>query len=213
VSTRRCPLCGAQYIATATMCADCHVVLVDDPVEDGAPPAASGGPLGEGDHGDETDVEEVVFDLADWDADLRVLLDRTLDAQRIPRLWDGGDLIVPPPFEDRVTDLIEEIDFPDALDPDEDDDGDDAAPELMSVLYVGADRLVANPAHPVAIVEVLEAVERIAGVGSPFGIEEATWEAIVEWAEELADALGQDAEDEVISATARQLRDRLRPYV
>jgi hypothetical protein len=63
-----CPRCGAQYLASATTCADCGARL-----------------RGAGD-----DVDEVAYDLADWTAEQREELVASLAAEGIvARLEDG----------------------------------------------------------------------------------------------------------------------------
>jgi hypothetical protein len=218
VTTKVCPACGAEYIPTATACADCKVALVLQAPEDDAP----GDGFGAGDpDGAEAlddlegsdDGEALAYDLADWSDDQRLALTDQLTAEGIPWGWDGDELLVELLDEARVEELVEGIDFPDALDADESDDGDDAAPEVMSTLYVAADRLRANPDHRESVMAVLDAAEAAHDLAVPFGIEPPTWRAILEQVDALADALGEADDPDEARDAAHNLRASLRPYV
>lgn len=196
--TRACPVCGDRYVATATTCADCAVALVDvlDDEDDGG------------------DGEGIAYDLADWDDDQRRGLEAALDAAGIEWEWDGDELVVDLAAEARVEALIEAVDFPDALavQDDEGDDGAAADPELLSRLFVAADRLRGNPEHPGAVDEVLE-VARADPPGPPWGVDARTWAGVLERLGAVAAALEARAEDDVVRAAADALRGALRPLV
>ena len=68
-----CPRCGAQYLATATTCADCGARL-----------------RGAGDEGD-----EVAYDLADWAAEQREDLVASLAAEGVAARLEDTELVVP----------------------------------------------------------------------------------------------------------------------
>ena len=223
MTTKVCPACGAEYIATATACADCKVALVlPEPVPEGADvDEVEGGAAAGGDEGEEalddldgSDVDEALaYDLADWSPDQRADLTALLDTEGIPWAWDGDELLVDVADEARVEELVESIDFPDALDADGDGETADDAAELMSTLYVATDRLQGNPDHSASVMAVLEVADVAADVAPPYGIEAATWKGILEQLDALADALGGEDDPDVVQEAARSLRTTLRPYV
>ena len=198
MSLKWCPACGAEYIATATACADCKVALVDEePVDD---------LVDEG--------EALAYDLSDWTEPQRAELVALLEADGIPYAWDGDELVVGLADDEQVENLIDGIDFPDALEPDDSPDADvDTVPDLMSDLFVAADRLQSNPEHTASVLSFLEAAELAPTVPAPFGLDPPTWEAVLGHVADLADALGDGAEAPLVRLAARNVRDALRPYV
>ena len=193
-----CPACGAEYIATATACADCRVALVDEQT------------------GDDLldDDEALAYDLADWDEPQRAELVALLEADGIPYAWDGDELIVGVADDAAVEGLIDGIDFPDALDPDDSPEADvDTVPDLLSDLFVAADRLQSNPEHTASVMAMLESAEAAPDLPVPFGIEPPAWEGVLELVTQLADALAEDAEAPIVRHAAKTLRDTLRPFV
>jgi hypothetical protein len=185
-----CPRCGAQYLASATTCADC-----------GARLRGAGG-----------DVDEVAYDLADWTAEQREELVASLAAEGIVARLEDGELVVPEDAADLAEELIEEVDAPDALVAEE-DDGDDAGAGVLSSLYVTSDVLVHDPDSSAAVVELLESVEAAGSLPLPYGLDGDQWAELLRRADELADLLGTDADAAEVAAAARRLRDAVRPLV
>ncbi len=203
-----CPSCGARFVSIATACSECKVALVDD--DEGARSGVE--VVDEEGEGEEL---EVAYDLSDWDDGQRAALVGLLGRHGIDHRFDGQDLVVDDSVAERVEDLIDEIDFPDALDiyDGSSDDDDQAAADLLSSLYVTADALVENPGHSASVVELLEAAAEAESAGVPFGVDDDTWMAIRAHAGALADLLGDESDDDSVSAAARQLREFLRPLV
>ncbi len=111
MATKMCPECGAEYVPKATMCADCDVALVAgtdvDPANVGRP--AKGG-------------DQVAYELGDWSAESRTLLDQLLVGEVVPHVWEAGTLVVDAANEtraDRLVDQVEATEQP-TLDPDAD---------------------------------------------------------------------------------------------
>lgn len=188
-----CPTCDARYVASATACAECGTPLTVGPV------------LVEG------EAEEVGYDLADWTDEERAALATTLAAERLPARWEGAELVVRDGDADRVEELIDEIDNPDALPVDEADD--DGGAEILSALYVAADVLRHDAGAAVAVVELLEASERAAELGPPYGVDGDLWREVLRRADRLADLLGEEAPEEDVTAAAGELREAVRPLV
>jgi hypothetical protein len=185
-----CPRCGAHYLATATTCADCGARL-----------------RAAGDEG-----EEVAYDLGDWTAEDRAALVEALAAEGVAARVEEGELVVPEGAADLAEELIEEVDAPDALAP-EDDDGDDAGADVLSSLYVTSDVLVHDPDNSAAVVELLESVEAAGSMTLPYGLDGDQWADLLRAADELADLLGAAGEAPEVTAAARRLRDAVRPLV
>lgn len=185
-----CPRCGAQYLPTATTCADCGARL-----------------RAEGEDGD-----EVGYDLADWSAEQREELVAALAAEGVVARLEDAELVVAEADADVAEELIEEVDAPDALAA-EDDDGDDAAARVLSSLYVTSDVLVHDPDSSAAVVELLESVEAAGSLPLPYGLDGEQWADLLRVADELADLLGADADDPEVAAAARRLREAVRPLV
>ena len=120
-----CSGCGAQYVSGPLACADCGIPLVAGPAL-------------------EPSDDEVGYDLADWGDEERHQLASALVAETIASRWEALELVVRDADADRVEELIDEIDNPDALDPEEDDA--DGGAEVLSALYVAADVLQHDPA-------------------------------------------------------------------
>jgi hypothetical protein len=139
MATMRCPDCGREYRLTATRCRSCGADLVetlagDDPsgavAEDRVGVDAIGDdvigddaidePTDEGsvedDEDDEDDEparreesEHVAYELNEWSAQARVLLEQLLTGADITRVWEGTDLVVRANDEERVDELVEQV--------------------------------------------------------------------------------------------------------
>jgi hypothetical protein len=222
MSTATCPLCGETYLSVATVCADCRVALVPDPLDGGPADQAGTGGAGDADADAVGAVEgtvgdwpegddEVAYDLDDWSDDDRRALAASLRAERIAHEWRDAELVVPERWADVAEELIDVIDHPDALDVD--DDADDGGAELLSALYVAADVLSGDPAASGAIIEVLELAPDLAGRLPPYGVEGRTWAAITERTVALAALLEADGDDDDVRPAAEALRGLLRDLV
>lgn len=187
-----CPSCGAQYVGTAVACADCGAPLVSGPVL-------------------EPSDDEVGYDLGDWDDAERLELAGHLASAGIASRWEGVELVVLEEHADRVEELIDEIDHPDALEAEADDD--DGGAEVLSALYVAADVLKDDPTSAVAVLELLEAAERAAELGPPYGLDGDVWKELQRRSEALADLLGDQAGDDQVRQAAASLREVVRPLV
>lgn len=188
----RCRSCQIDYVATVLTCAEC------------------GAPLRAGPDLEPSD-DDVGYDLADWgDAD-RAQLATSLADESIPSRWEGAELVVRESDADRVEELIDEIDHPDALAPDETDD--DGGAEILSALYVAADVLQRDPSSAVAVIELLEASERASELGPPYGLDGDLWREVQRRADTLADLLGGEAEEDEVMAAAKALREAVHPLV
>lgn len=234
MSLKRCPECGASYIAVVVRCADCDVALVAEADGDAAPVAAPAATSRHEihHHADDDDVE---FDLSEWTNDERGLLDGRLTDAEIVHRWEGGGadayqghyatttqeqwqihatLVVREEDADRVDEILDEVEYPDALEA-VDDDGatDEASYAVMSDLYVAADKLKNNPADPIAGDDLVNAAAVAATTAIPFGVEIRVWEQVQHLAAEVSGLLEDDAEPRTVAERSATLRDILSRFV
>jgi hypothetical protein len=198
VSVVACPSCGETYVSTAEVCADCGVPLADLNEIRPAP------------YLDPTD-DEVGYDLDDWEPESRGELVAALTARAIPHRWEEGELIVRERDADWVEPMIDEIDNPDALDVEEDDD--DAAADLLSALYVAADVLAGDHGNPGAVIDLCQAEGDAQDMDAPYGVARDTWDEIKRRAAAVAALLDDNTDEDAIRHAARELRDLLHPLV
>jgi hypothetical protein len=157
------------------------------------------------------ELEQVAYDLTDWDALGRERLFDALEEQAVPYGVDGEELFVHEIDEQRVDDMIDALLRPDG---DPGADVDDAAPEVMGELFVAADRLVHAPLDPEGTLMLIAAIRRAGAAPAPYGMDKVWWDGVLGRADALMvlrDA--STADDDVVVEAARELRDALRPYV
>lgn len=153
------------------------------------------------------------FDLDDWSDEYLDRLETLLVRAGIAHGWDEeGGLVVPEARADDVESLIDRVEHPNAL-PVEADDGDVDAQQVLSELFVSADRLRKNPLDPDAAIRLLDASERAGALGTPFGFAATAWEALTERAAEVATLVADRADPDEVAAAAESLRDQVRPLV
>jgi hypothetical protein len=164
----------------------------------------------------EDDGDEVVFELTDWDDDARARLGEQLTTAGITHAWEDGDLVVDDDDADAAEDAIEAIEYPDQLPADADEEAppaeNEGSYEIMSALFVAADRLQHDPEDPVIGGEFDVAAETAGEAGPPYGIDAQVWQQVTELAANVADQL-DEADADVIARDAGTLRQLLSRYV
>ncbi|MFN2606594.1 MAG: hypothetical protein ABR511_01670 [Acidimicrobiales bacterium] len=212
-----CPFCGAEYALAEAGCWDCKVALAEPQL----PTLADG----------QAD-DEVVYELDDWPVQARVELTSTLAERGIASRWEPGLILAVREVDDQVTeDVLDQLEpsATGALDGDGDEavadggeggDGDDAAEDdgavaqaAMADLFVAADRLMHEPGDEGVAAELGVAAGVMDDSAPPYGIEPELWDKLRELASVLCGDLDARADDDVVSADARTLREVLRPYV
>jgi hypothetical protein len=183
---------------------------------------ASDGEAGERDSGDRDtgDRGELVYDLSEWTQPQREVLNERLNEGDIPHRWedDGESLVVASGDEGLVEQILDSVEFPDALDAEEpsaeEGEADEARAELLSELFIAADRLKGSTTDAEAYADLLKAVDEADPELPPYGFPKVVWTQAVDQANDLADLIA-DEEDRTDEAEeqAQQLRDLLRPYV
>jgi hypothetical protein len=161
------------------------------------------------------EADKLLYELGEWSEEEVAQLVDTLAEERLPYDFDiDGNLVVLAEDEDRVEQLLDSIEFPDALDVDEAAaDGADAQ-EVLSELFVAADRLQHHAGDHEGVLGLVNAAAQIGDVGLPFGFEPAVWKRIVEGAAALLQSVeSDDVDDETIEAQAAEYRALLRDYV
>lgn len=271
MTTKWCPNCGSEYIASVERCPDCDLPLVAKDPEADDPEVAS------------DRAGQVEYELHEWAVESRVMLEQLLEGAGIPRAWEGTDLVVPAvceaqvdelieqvqvttlpsldadapkvvyeltdwseedvtrlaealdtlvvPYEfdiegnlvvlevdeQRVEDLLDSIEYPDALKPDVDvDDSYDGVDviELLGDLFVATDRLQHHARDHEGVLAFVDAAPAVVSLDVPFGFAPAAWKDITGRVEHLRDALESDTmSDEEIEQHAAELRGVLRNYV
>ena len=190
MTTSFCPSCGAEYEEGVATCSECGVVL-----------------------GDDASDSVLVYEMEGWEPEERSALDRLLDAEGVPHRWEGDELVVPENSEAQVDDLMDEIEYPDALEPAEADD-DEAVYSVISDLFVAADRVSAEQFVDVDMAgDLAMASAAASSTPAPFGIEAASWSQVQQMSEAIVAEIEAGADDEVIVRDAATLRDLLRRFV
>lgn len=165
----------------------------------------------------EDEEPRVVYEVGGWPVGAQSTVASRLAEMNINHAWDAdGDLIVAEADEAAVEAIFDEIELPDG-DEDADEepyDGPDAM-EVMSQLFVAADRLRKNSLDPDGVLAAVEWSDHAEAVPLPFGLTPAVWKDIVGQSVALREAIEADDEDgdDRIHELAESLRDRLRQFV
>ncbi len=189
MATSFCPDCGAEHGTGVRICAACGVLLDDD--------------------------DTLVYEMDGWELGERGSLSQKLDAAGIPHRWEGDDLIVPAAEEERIDELVDAVEYPDALEAAEDEgDDDEAVYAVMSDLFVAADRVAGERVVDVDLAgDLVAAADAASATPAPFGVEPGAWTQVQQLAEAIVAAIESEADDDVIVREAATLRDVLRRYV
>lgn len=161
------------------------------------------------------DVETVTYEVADWPDGLEDRFIEALIEARVPHQRGYREIAVGVDREEEVDTLVEELTAAwEEEQPDEEELAGPDAQELLSELFVTADRLLHDASDGGATVRFDDAATHLEQVGLPFGFGEDDWLDVTARVATLRDLLA-DAEstDEQITEAARDLRTRLRPLV
>lgn len=225
MTTMWCPECGAEYREGVTTCSDDGATLVDTPPETTDPAEREAS-------------EVVIYELGEWTEEQRGALEMRLQAEGIEHQWeaptgadvqpgydpgqDSGidtDLVVGEHDEEAVDRILDDIEFPDALEASDgatdgaDGPDDEANYAVMSNLYVAADRLKDDPADLAVAGDFFDAADGARSVPLPFGVDPDVWRKVQELSASIAQALEQEADDDTVRAQAQELRDLLFEFV
>jgi hypothetical protein len=163
------------------------------------------------------DAEKVLYDLREWtDDEVARLVDALADADIGYDFDIEGNLVVVADDEQRVEDLFDTLE---TADDDEDVDDDDAlekrpASDVLSELFVAADRLSHHARDHEGVLGFVKAAGDLDNLRLPFGFEPPVWTRIVEDTDRLRAALeGDEVGDDEIEEQAAEYRTLLRQYV
>lgn len=166
------------------------------------------------DRGLDPDEPQTAFEMHGWDGGMIEQLTERLAEAGVPHeIDDDGDLVVHETDEEQVELIIEELL---AL-------AEEAglvhlegleANELLSQLFLAADRLRRDVHDSAGVLGAVEHGKRLAEVATPFGFAATTWRSLRDSAAELVDLLeSEDAADDDVREHAHRLRDTLQRYV
>lgn len=163
------------------------------------------------------DAPKIVYEMGEWsDAEVTRLAEGLLAVEIHHEFDYEGNLVVLEEDEQRVEDLLDSIEFPDALSPDMDDDaasGPDTQ-EVLSDLFVAVDRLRKHARDHEGVLGLIKTAATVTDLPVPFGFAPAVWNDIKGQATRLREAIENDsASDEEIEAQADEFRTLLRSYV
>src|SRR4051794_29169236 len=157
--------------------------------------------------------EELIYELVEWSPEMRNQLSLVLEREEIAHEWEGDDLVVAAAVEAQVDGLIDQIEQGDELPPAPEDVDDEAEYNLLSDLFVAADRLANSPADLALCGDLVDAAGPARSMPVPFGVDENSWRMIQQHTSSLVDAIEVEEPDDVVGERARILSDLLRAYV
>jgi hypothetical protein len=165
------------------------------------------------------EAEKLLYELTEWtESEIAQLADSLAEADLAYEFDVDGNLVVLASDEAAVEQLLDTIEFPDALEADDSEEGPGpSGPEanaVLSDLFVASDRLRHHARDHEGVLGMVEAATQVEHVSLPYGFEPKVWEGIVERARSLRSALeGDDVSDEDIESQADELRTLLREFV
>lgn len=161
------------------------------------------------------DVEPVVYEVGDWPQGLEDRFIESLITGRVAHMRGYREITVGVDDEERVDGIVEDVTkaWQDEQVADDELGGPDAQ-DVLSELFVSADRLMHDASDKAATVRFDDAADTATTMSVPFGFIDADWEAITDRVSGLRELLGEaDSTDDEIIEAASALRSHLRPLV
>jgi hypothetical protein len=168
-------------------------------------------------------AEQVSYDLADWDDDRRAELAQALDLAGIEHAWDEhGELVVLDTDEERVDAIVDAIEYPDQLEVDDEAEleaedelaADGLDPQdVLSELFVAADRLMHDPLDHEGVLSLVDAARMAESLPLPYGFAPAVWQDLLGQVKRLQASLEGEVDDDSVIEQATTLRTTLRNFV
>lgn len=157
------------------------------------------------------EAAKVVYEVAEWSPEDRADLTDALAEEGVRHVFDDmGDLVVEAIDEDRVDAIVEDL----TDDEDEEDEEAPAASDVLSALFIAADKLRKNPRDGRTIGAAIEEASAVIAMSPPYGFERATWAKVGLRAGKLRTVLEADGgDDEEVVTAAEELRELLHPMV
>ena len=172
------------------------------------------------------DAASTEYDLAEWEDDERELVTKRLIDRGLPFRWEEDILLVGTEDEALVESILDEVENGESPDDEDDvdvdadaggeqDDTDRLPFETLTTFFLAGDRLQRNPLDADGLEQLLSATAVADPERPPYGVDRRLWQRMCELADELASALVDGDEPDVVEtqAVAGELHDLLRPYV
>jgi hypothetical protein len=165
------------------------------------------------------DAASTEYDLAEWEQSERELITSHLVSRGLPFRWEEDVLLVGTDHEELVDAILDEVENDEGIELPDDIDGDDEADQLpfetLTTFFLAGDRLQRNPLDADGLEQLLSAVDVADPDRPPYGVDKRLWARMCELADDLAAALVDGEEPDVVEtqAVAAELHDLLRPYV
>ena len=167
----------------------------------------------------EEDAPSTEYDLAEWEQTERDLITSHLVTRGLPFRWEEDVLLVSTEDEELVDSILDDVENDEGVElPDETEDGaevDDADRlpfETLTTFFLAGDRLQKNPLDADGLEQLLSATDVADPDRPPYGVDKRLWVRMCELADELAAALVDGDEPDVVEtqAVAAELHDLLR---
>ena len=168
----------------------------------------------------DAEAESTEFGLDEWSSADRETLTEALIASEVPHRWEGTTVIVAADAEHTVDDLLDAIEAGELLG-DGGDTGTAPPDDVLSTMFLAADRLAKDPMDASARGNLIDLAPRIEAKTPPYGMAHRPWAGAVGGVGTLVELIDGDAaagarggntESDIIGA-AQNLRSLLRPYV
>jgi hypothetical protein len=160
--------------------------------------------------------DKVVYEVGSWSAALQSGLAESLGVADIAYEWsESGDLLVYADDEERVDTILDAM--PDPEDAELSDADGLAIQDVLSKLFLATGTLRRSPTDSDAVIDAVDAANRLERLSVPFGFEAPVWRGIVDDALALRELLDGDSEESVsddsVKEQASSMRAQLRHYV
>lgn len=165
------------------------------------------------------DRSHTVYELGEWPDEELEALEAALAEEGVVHAWtDDADLLVYDEDESFVDELFDRL----ALHGPESADEltGEALTDVLTALFVAADRLVRAPGDASATVDAHRSAVAVVALRPPYGIDPVAWGALVDAAAAIVELVERDAadddaavEDDDVVAAATRVRDELRPLL
>jgi hypothetical protein len=163
------------------------------------------------------DAATTEYDLAEWEQSERDLVTSHLVARSLPFRWEEDVLLVGTGDEALVDAILDDVENDEGVELPEDqgDEADRLPFETLTTFFLAGDRLQRNPLDADGLEQLLSATEVADPDRPPYGVDKRLWDRTCELADDLAAALVDGDEPDVVEtqAVAAELHDLLRPYV
>jgi hypothetical protein len=162
--------------------------------------------------------DKVVYEVGSWSAALQSGLAESLGVADIAYEWsESGDLLVYADDEERVDAILDAM--PDPDDEELSDADGLAVQDVLSKLFLATGTLRRSPTDADAVIDAVDAANRLERLSVPFGFEPPVWRGIVDDAMALRELLEGDRDgegdvsDDAVKEQASSIRAQLRHYV